>query len=484
MIARLRRLLPLAGSLRVRLVLTMVVMIAVALVISGIATRAALQSFLMTRVDRELQDARYSAAPYLLHAAGQDGFEGGGPGGPALQLPAGSYTALYAADGRTLLTAGYVELPGTTPPSGHPRLSLPLPNAGPDQPTFSIASDTQGGPDYRVMVMSLDQAQGEFIVLAAPLSEVQSTLDDLLLLETLVGLVVLLLVVVAAWLIIRLDLRPLERMGATAAAIAGGDLSRRVEPATPSTEIGRLGLALNSMLTQIEAAFAERTRSEQRMRRFLADASHELRTPLTSIRGYAEMLRRGAEKSPEDASVARRRIEEESVRMSALVEDLLLLARLDQGRPLEMGEVDLGRLAADSVADARAATPRRRIIVHSDESVVVPGDEARLRQAITNLVRNAVVHTPARTPIEVTVGRNGMRAVLSVVDHGPGLDPEQAARIFEPFYRADPGRSRDTGGVGLGLPIVAAVVAAHGGEVEVTATPSGGATFRVMLPLI
>ena len=289
---------------------------------------------------------------------------------------------------------------------------------------------------------------------------------------------------VIALLIVQFGLRPLQKMGAVAGVIAAGDYSRRVEPATSRTEIGRLGLALNAMLAQIEAAFAQRTASERRLRRFIADASHELRTPLTSIRGYSEMLRRGASDSPSDAELARRRIEEESVRMSTLVDDMLLIARLDQGRPLESQPVDLQVIARDAAADARAVAPQREISVDAPDNVLVAGDDTRLRQVVGNLVRNALVHTPATTPVEIAVTTQNGTAQLSVADHGPGLPAGDLERIFEPFYRADASRSRDSGGAGLGLSIVSAVVAAHGGHVEVRETHGGGATFDVKLPLV
>jgi two-component system, OmpR family, sensor kinase len=268
-----------------------------------------------------------------------------------------------------------------------------------------------------------------------------------------------------------------------AADIAAGDLSKRVEPATPDTEIGRLGLALNGMLSQIEAAFAERTASNDRLRRVIADASHELRTPLTSIRGYAEMLRRGASDSPRDSEAARRRIEEESIRMTGLVDDLLVLARLDQGRPLEKQAVDLRAIATDAVADARVVAPQREISLAANGPVIVTGDDTRLRQVLGNLVRNALVHTPQQTAVEVAVATHDGVGSMSVADHGPGLTAEDVDRIFEPFYRADPSRSRDSGGAGLGLSIVSAVVTAHGGRVKVKQTEGGGATFEVELPL-
>jgi len=289
---------------------------------------------------------------------------------------------------------------------------------------------------------------------------------------------------ILALLIVQLGLRPLRRMGAVAGEIAAGDYSRRVEPATSKTEIGRLGLALNAMLAQIEAAFAQRTASERRLRRFIADASHELRTPLTSIRGYSEMLRRGASESPSDAELARRRIEEESVRMSTLVDDMLLIARLDQGRPIDSRPVDLQVIARDAAADARAVAPQRQIMLDAPDRVLVAGDDTRLRQVVGNLVRNALVHTPSTTPVEIAVTTQNGTAQLSVTDHGPGLPAADRDRIFEPFYRADASRSRDSGGAGLGLSIVSAVVAAHGGKIAVRETEGGGATFDVQLPLV
>jgi two-component system OmpR family sensor kinase len=237
------------------------------------------------------------------------------------------------------------------------------------------------------------------------------------------------------------------------------------------------------MLSQIEAAFAQRTASENRLRRFIADASHELRTPLTSIRGYSEMLRRGASESPTDSEVARRRIEDEAVRMSTLVDDMLLIARLDQGRPLEMKPVDLQAIARDAAADAHAVAPQRDVKVDAPSQVLVTGDDIRLRQVVGNLMRNALVHTPGTTPVEISVSTENGFARLAVADHGPGLRQDELERIFEPFYRADPSRSRDRGGAGLGLSIVNAVVSAHGGNVHVRETGGGGATFEVELPL-
>jgi len=467
-------------SLRARLLLSVIGLVTVALVVAGTATYTALQTFLTDQVDSNLRSGVHSALESFRGAGGGSG--GGGPG--SVSFPPGSFVALYASDGKTLLASGtYISPFDSTLSKAHAVVTTPLPNAGNDTPTLRTLSGAGGVGRYRAIIESLDEAGGDFIVLALPLTEVQATLGRLLLLEGIVGAIVLLTAGGLAWWLVRVSLRPLVRIEDTAAAIAAGDLSRRVEPAAANTEVGRLGVALNAMLTQIERAFAERTRSEQKLREFMAAASHELRTPLTSIRGYAEMLRRGAEASEADAGQARRRIEEESVRMTGLVDDMLLLARLDQGRPLEQQRVDLARLASDACADARAVSRTHPIALDAPEHLWLVGDEARLRQAIGNLVRNAVVHTPAHAPVEVAVRNEGGSAVVEVVDHGPGLPAGERERVFEPFYRSDVGRTRDRGGAGLGLSIVAAVVSAHAGEVQVLDTPGGGATFRLTLPV-
>jgi two-component system OmpR family sensor kinase len=297
----------------------------------------------------------------------------------------------------------------------------------------------------------------------------------------------------SGYVLIRQSLSPLVAVEHTAAAIAAGDLSQRVPQLHPRTEVGRLSAALNAMLARIEGAFARQRASEQeartsedRMRRFVADASHELRTPLTSIRGFAELHRMGgAQAADVDDSMAR--IEAEASRMSLLVDDLLLLARLDQQRPLERGPVGLLAIATDVVDSARRVAPERVIdlVVDTPVAPVVIGDRERLRQVIDNLMRNALTHTPPGTAVRVRVltDEATRTAIVEVADDGPGMSEEDAAHVFERFYRADPARARNVGGSGLGLSIVASLVAAHGGTASVATRPGAGATFRIELPL-
>jgi two-component system OmpR family sensor kinase len=468
-------------SLRGRLLIGVISLVVVGLLISNIATYLTLQNSLLGRLDDQLR-ARATVTTAVLVLTSPDCQLRGGPGS-STSFPAGTVTELIGPDG-SVLAACHVQQFGASTATGTPVLPKSLPPTPTDTPTQPVSVEGKQGVDhYRITYWSENSFPGDVVVFAIPLTETQSTLSALLLLELLISAAVVAATALLAFLIIRISLQPLQRMGAVAQDIAAGDLTRRVEPATPQTEIGRLGLALNGMLSQIEAAFAERTASNARLRRVIADASHELRTPLTSIRGYAEMLRRGAAESPTDSEAARRRIEEEAIRMTGLVDDLLVLARLDQGRPLAKEAVDLRDIAKDAVADARVVAPQREISLSANGPVVVTGDDTRLRQVLGNLMRNALVHTPQQTPIEVAVATEDGLGRMSVADHGPGLDEGDVARIFEPFYRADPSRSRDSGGAGLGLSIVSAVVTAHGGRVKITKTEGGGATFEVELPL-
>jgi signal transduction histidine kinase len=314
--------------------------------------------------------------------------------------------------------------------------------------------------------------------------------------EIVVGLIVLGVLGVAGYALVRNSLRPLTDVERTAQAIAAGDLSQRVPVGNDRTEVGRLSTALNGMLSRIEHSFRaqqaseEQARgSEERMRRFVADASHELRTPLTSIRGFAELYRQGAVRTDEDTRRLMQRIESEGARMGLLVEDLLQLARLDQQRPLAITPVDLAEIAGDAVHDARAVQPDRPVALHLDESLtdvpVVLGDEGRLRQVVGNLVTNALTHTPPDARVTVSLAEDAEApgtVSLRVADTGPGMAAADAQRVFERFYRADSSRNRAGGGTGLGLAIVASLVAAHGGTVELMTAPGRGATFTVRLP--
>ena len=368
------------------------------------------------------------------------------------------------------------------------------------------------------------------LIVGVDLGDINGTIGRLAYIDLIVSAIVVVALAMAGVGIVRSSMRPLREIEDTAAAIAAGDLSRRVPEGDPRTEVGRLGRALNSMLTQIESAFRARERSEraarrseERMRQFVSDASHELRTPLTAIRGYAEYYRqRGgldngshAPGEPGDGEPAHQpalaatpgesgplsrpdmdrimeRVEQESSRMGGLVEDMLILARLDEQRPIERRPVDLLTLAADAVQDARIVAPSRAIdlTVGTGTAFLVLGDEGRLRQVISNLMSNALTHTPDGSPISVRIHAGQPAgnppvpsAILEVIDHGPGLTPEQASRVFERFYRADQARGRRTGGTGLGLAIVSALVAAHGGTVGVNTAPGQGATFWITLPL-
>jgi two-component system OmpR family sensor kinase len=459
-------------SLRVRLLAITLVLVAAGLSLAGVVTYRYLDSFLVDRVDQQLEQAQPPVVAALNNGTlRRDGFGSG--------LPPGTVVVVRDANGELVGPPVIVAF-------HRPEARLPLLPGLPPAGHFT-AGAIGGGGSFRVQAASVQFLNAAVpgpgtLLVAVPLDDVAQTLGRLVWIEVAVGLAVLIILgLLASWLI-RATLRPLGGIEETAGAIAAGDLSRRVEDADPRTEVGRLGRALNAMLSQIEAAFAERRAAEGRLRQFVADASHELRTPLTSVRGYAELFRRGAAQRPDDLATAMRRIESESARMSVLVDDLLLLARLDQGRPLEREPVDLIPLVADLVTDARAAEPGRPIVLSGDGPVIVQGDEGRLRQVVANLLANARDHTPPETPVRVQVAADGDQAVIEVADEGPGLPADASERVFERFFRVDASRARASGGTGLGLSIVAAIAEAHGGHASAESHPGRGATFRVVLP--
>lgn len=478
-------------SLRARLIAGLLAVSTVGLVLLGGVTYVEQRSFLLDRIDRQA-DAALGAVDRRLDGGGPRGPELFGPGrgapgrrrppgggGPddLVNLPPGTYGQHRDAQGRPTASVTLF-LNGQTAPSP-PRLPTAL-TAG-----RTLDVDARRG-DLRYRVFARANARGgpgALTVVAIPLGEVDRTLHRLLIVEALVVAGVLAVMALAGVALVRLGLRPLDRIGQTADAIAGGDLSRRVEPATQRTEVGRLGLALNAMLARVEDAFGRQRASEERLRTFLADASHELRTPLSSIRGYAELFRLGAASDPEDLSRAMTRIEQEAARMGVLVEDLLTLARLDELPGLQAEPVDLASMAQDAVLDARAAAQERQITLTADPQAFVHGDPHQLRQVFANLLRNATVHTPDGTPIAVTVTVDDTATVLTVRDRGPGLPHGETEALFDRFWRADSGRGPGRDGAGLGLAIVAEIVAAHGGRAGAADAVDGpGAVFTVRLP--
>lgn len=465
-------------SLRSRLVLGVIALAAVGLAVANVATYASLRSFLIEQTDRDLDESHISVEREVSrHGCGSD------HGGPLPGTSAGDNIEVRDSTGGILCDRQVTDFgeKAKSPPDLSSKLEDVTSRLGSDEAAYLTVDSIDGGSRYRVRAWT-DDYSGTTLVLARSLEDVDATLGRLLWIELLVTAAVLAgLGLLGLW-VVRLGLRPLTAIGETADAIAAGDLSRRVERAEPRTEVGRLGLALNAMLGRIESSFNAQAASEQRLRRFVADASHELRTPLAAVRAYAELFSRGAAQRPEDLERSMRGISGESERMTVLVEDLLLLARLDEGRPLEREPVRLERVVEDAVETARTVDPDRPIGLKLEPAPVV-GDQARLRQVIDNLLSNVRAHTPAGAPVDVRVSTSNGSAVVAVADSGPGLADGDAERLFRRFYRADESRSRASGGVGLGLAIVAAVAEAHGGTVAASSNHGQGATFTVTLPL-
>jgi two-component system OmpR family sensor kinase len=506
--------------LRVRLAALITALLVAGLGIAGTATVTLLRGYLVRTVDERLVSGAVELARSTPGVRDRD----------SSPLPSDFYLLYTPVDGevderiqpRLLAQAGRPNIPALS------RAQLIARQGEP----FTTRGQGRLG-SWRVVLYPVRSSQGlaGTVAIALPLREVEATIIQIRRVLLFSGLAIVVVGGLAGSMAVRRALRPLRDVEATAHAFAAGDLAQRVPAEPPSTEVGRLALSLNGMLAQIERAFAAQSASEERMRRFVADASHELRTPLSTVRGYGELYRMGAI-SGEDVGPAMRRIEDEAIRMGTLVNDLLQLAKLDEGRPLNRAPVDLRVLAADAVADLRALDPGRPVrLVDLDDGagghsaartdggaagtgggsdVVVLGDEGRLRQVVSNLIGNVARHTPAGTPAEIAIGREPAPAptlrsaapgpdgpgggstdrtrrgdvVLEVRDHGPGIPQEDAERVFERFFRVDSSRARTSGGTGLGLAIVAAIAAAHGGSVRVRPTPGGGTTIRLVLPAL
>jgi two-component system OmpR family sensor kinase len=465
-------------SLRLRLLLAVGAVAVLALLAADAATYTALRKSLYTRVDQSL-DSSHATLEQAAQSAG-----GTGEARVAVLAP-GTFFELRDADGRVVGTpvaaresGGRAEIPklplhigGLAAPSG-PGEARTYFNAGPVD---------AGGPEFRVRASVLPG--GGLLIVATSLHDTIDTLHKLLVIEIAVTAAALLVAAGLGWWLVRVGLAPLAAVKETAVAIADGELDRRVPGDNADTEVGQMARALNVMLGRIETAFSERDATEARLRRFVSDASHELRTPLAAVSAYAEMFEWGASGRPADLARLMAGIQAESLRMGQLVEDLLLLARLDESRPLEHLPVELVGLTAEAVESASAVGPAWPVHLHADHPVEVIGDSARLRQVVDNLLANVRAHTPEGTVTRVRLAADGTDAVIEVADNGPGMTDEQAANVFERFYRADPSRSRQRGGAGLGLSIVEAIVEAHGGSVSAASGPKGGATFTVRMPV-
>ena len=486
-------------SLRTRLLVAVGIVALLALALADVAVYTSLRSYLYRQIDATLQVSQASVQVVAVGPSAMNPSDGGSVP-PAGQRPMGS---TFCAIGRESAPGMFIEvltpqskvasgdecpafIPGSK--SYSPKLSAVVStyrraSSNTHQATdyFTVASVTPGGPSFRVQASELKS--GDILLLAAPISGVANTLGQLLLLEMLVtGGALLVSVLVGLWLV-RLGLRPLRDVVRTAEAITDGDLVHRVPNANTHTEMGRVADAINVMLERIQSGFAELQASESRLRRFVSDASHELRTPIAAVSAYAQLFKYGAAQSGDEMVRVMSGIDHETTRMARLVEDLLVLARFDEERESARELVELVGLGMESVVTARMVGPEWPISVVASDVVEVVGDPLALRQVVDNLLKNVRAHTPAGTAATLRVTRLGRDALVEVEDEGPGLADADAELAFERFFRADPSRSRDTGGAGLGLAIVAAIVQSHGGRVEIRSGKAGGALFRVTLPL-
>ena len=472
-------------SLRNRLILATLALATIAITASDLAATNSLRSFLISQADNQLNEVVQTSLLRLDRAGIEPEAESEDknsfrPLRPLSGVPTTTAVTLLDLSGNVVGQVGgqfansidIKEFHKLTPAEVLKNKGKPFTIPGAD-----------GQPDIRAVARILPSGVGT-VVISVALDSVDRTMRGLAGIYFLISLIVIIAIGFVARSLIKLSLKPLNKIEETAAAIADGDLSARLPEVNPNTEVGRLTGSLNTMLSRIEESFAVRTESENKLRRFVADASHELRTPLTAIRGFAELHRQGAVTGEDKTKELISRIEKESIRMSSLVEDLLLLARLDQSRELTIDPVDINHLVNEAIASAKAAGPSHEITLKSSsDEVFVLGDSMRIHQAVSNLLANARTHTPAGTKIEMEILQNESEVQISVSDNGPGLSPEDQTRIFERFFRADPSRARVSGeGSGLGLAIVDAVMKAHGGSVEVLSELNQGAKFTLHFP--
>jgi signal transduction histidine kinase len=466
------------ASLRIRVMAVAAFLVTITSVVMGSLGTALLHGYLLGRADQQLRDFAAVASRNL--AAGAPRLPRGRPPGQPSQ-PFQFLIEIISSGGRISVPEAptrHASLPQIAPSRLHRALE-----------PFTAPAAGDPGHSWRVLVEALPG--GRHAVIAFSLDTLNSTVTRLEITDALAGAVAIVLLAGIGLPLVRISLSPLARIGDTAAAIAAGDLSRRIDHPPRSTEVGRLAESLNTMLARIEAAYRAREEgearaldSEDRMRRFVADASHELRTPLTSVRGLAEFsLQQGTDASAAELLRLMTLIQTEAIRMGRLVDDLLMLAQFDQDRPLERHPVDLSSIAVLAVLAARLIQPGRRITLRADAPVIVDADAGQLRQVLDNLIGNALQHTPGGSPVTVSVQDQAGHAQLTVADSGPGLTAGQASRVFERFYRTDRARTRTRGGSGLGLSIAAALTAAHAGTITVDTQPGRGATFQVRLPL-
>jgi len=489
-------------SLRARLLVAIGVIALVALAIADLVTYSALRSFLDDRVDQQLSSLHGGVERYLnqggtiscvggpelpLGGGGRAGNDpGGGPSNAGQTLAVQVRTTSGVLVGTGCPT--YVDSKAFSPAITAPVTGFTTAPDGTQVAYFDAPSQQADGPTFRVRASTL--ANGDLLILAQPLVDTESTLSRLLRVELLVTGGAVLVALGAGFWLVRLGLKPLRAMESTAESIAAGNLTERVPGENDKTEVGRLARTLNVMLSRIEAAFSARVASEQRLResdarlrRFVADASHELRTPIAAVSAYAELFGRGASEQKEDLERLMRGIVTETGRMEHLVADLLLLARLDEGRPMDLQPVDVVALCAEAVQTAKTVGPAWPVRFTAPRPIEVVGDATSLRQVVDNLLGNVRAHTPEGTTTVVSVDADDAGTSIVVADTGPGMSPDQVAHVFERFYRSDPSRSRLHGGAGLGLSIVSAIVAAHGGTVSARSIEGEGTTFTVRLPL-